>query len=99
MGHVSNELIPPSDLIDLQRAIDAADAARTAAYRRQPIATAVLAGEAVVTDEMRAEVQAADAALLAAANAKRAHPWWDTLPRGDRNRAETALRKTARGDA
>lgn len=99
MGHVSNEMIPPADLIDLQHAVDAAYAAWTAACRRQPLSSAVADGTARITDEMRAETRAAHAALADAAKAKLDHPWWGTLRPTDLRRADEIVSATARKQA
>jgi glutamate formiminotransferase len=88
---------PPAEAIEAQRAFDRADAACRRIADALPSSVAVATGEAIVTEEQRAELQEARDARMAALHALLAAKRWegDGGPRA----AEAALREAARDGA
>lgn len=84
----------PQDVIDAQRAYDAADAAVHKVCEGLPSGAAIAAGEATLSDEQRAELGRVRAERLDRLAALHDNPWWKQA--GDPLRAEAALRKAAR---
>ncbi|MGP4092916.1 hypothetical protein [Nonomuraea sp. KM90] len=85
---------PPPAAIEAQRAFDAADAECRRISDALPSSVAVAAGEAIVTEEQRVELQAARDARMAALHALLAVKRWDGD--GGPKEAEAALRQAAR---
>jgi hypothetical protein len=66
----------PPDLLDAQRAYWAADARVQEVTDALPSSVVVVAGEAEVTEEQRAELVTVRAERLLALEALNAHEWW-----------------------
>lgn len=86
---------PPPEAIAAQRAFDDALAVVERISDALPSSVAIAAGEAEVTEEQAAELQAAREARMAALHALLAVKRWEGD--GGPKEAEAALRKAARG--
>ncbi|GAA3077735.1 hypothetical protein [Streptosporangium carneum] len=83
----------PSDLIEAQQAYWAADARVQEVTDALPSSLAIVSGEAVMSDEQRAELEQVRAARLDALEVLDRHPRWATVE--DRYAARLALRRAA----
>lgn len=85
----------PNDLLDLQRAYNAADA------RCHEIGNTLPGARAIVEDGLDVdftELGNSRAARLELAVQLQQDPWWKTIDKGDRVNARLALKKAARAD-
>lgn len=85
----------PPDLLDLQRAFLTLDARCQEISAGLPTASDIIAGTPVDFGEL----DKARAERLNIVEALSAHPWWETLDKGDRGNAKTALRAAAQSQA
>ncbi|MEV8634944.1 hypothetical protein AB0395_25145 [Streptosporangium sp. NPDC051023] len=84
----------PADLLELQRAYWAADARVLEVTEALPPSPAIVAGEAEISEEQRAELAEAREQRLRALEAMNNHAWWATVP--TRYAAWMALQKAAK---
>jgi hypothetical protein len=81
----------PDDLIDAQRRVFDLHIRCQAIADAMPSNLAVLALEADVSDEQRQELDDVRAERLQAIGVLYDHPWWDTLPKDERQAAREQL--------
>jgi hypothetical protein len=86
---------PPEGLIAAQRAYYEADAAVQEVTASLPSGIAIAAGEAAITPEQRAALDAARAERGRLVDALYAHPWFETVD--DPHAARMELQRRARG--
>ena len=84
----------PPDLVQLRRDFLAAEEELRKIGAAQPAPTAVAAGEAELTDEQRAEWQAAFQEVRRLVAEINQNPWWETVD--NRHHAWMALNKAAK---
>jgi len=84
---------PPADLVQLRVAFLLADAACAKARDLEPSGSDIAKGLAVISDEVRAIVKAANDERMRITLAIHRHPWWSTVP--NRVVAEGEMRKIA----
>lgn len=85
---------PPADLLELKRDFLAAEIRLAALRQAQPAATAIVAGEAELTDEQRVEWAAAMDETRRLAEDIHRHPWWAGVD--NQHSAWMALQKAAK---
>jgi hypothetical protein len=69
----------PPDLLDAQRAYYKADLRVREVTDKLPSASAIVAGEAEITEEQHAELDAVRAERLRLVGVLYNHPWWKTV--------------------